>query len=150
MNCVFDIKVTISNNNTMSSTSSINFTNDINIVFIKYVKALSKKYDFDENEAIAYMNLGENIEKTSKDKKTKKTKSKSVEKGGEKKKKVSGYLQFSKEMRESVKEKLGIDTKSTEIMKEVAAQWTQLSDEEKQKWNEKAKEISESSSSDKE
>ena len=35
-------------------------------------------------------------------------------------------------------------------MKEVAAQWTQLSDEEKQKWNEKAKEISESSSSDKE
>ena len=133
MNCVFDIKVTISNNNTMSSTSSINFTNDINIVFIKYVKALSKKYDFDENEAIAYMNLGENIEKTSKDKKTKKTKSKSVEKGGEKKKKVSGYLQFSKEMRESVKEKLGIDTKSTEIMKEVAAQWTQLSDEEKTK-----------------
>ena len=51
----------------MSSTSSINFTNDINIVFIKYVKALSKKYDFDENEAIAYMNLGENIEKTSKE-----------------------------------------------------------------------------------
>ena len=133
-----------------NTSSSINFTNDINIVFIKYVKELSKKYNFDENEAIEYLNLGENATKDKKPTPKTKTKSKSVTKGGDKKKKVSGYLQFSKEMRESVKGNLGIDAKSTEIMKEIAAQWKQLSDEEKKKWNEKAKELNTSSSSDNE
>ena len=73
------------------------------------------------------------------------------EKSSEPKKKrgVSGYLVFAKEMRQTAKETLvddGIETpKPTEVLTMVAKMWRELSDEEKEVWNDKAKAINSSS-----
>ena len=69
------------------------------------------------------------------------------EKSEEPKKKrgVSGYLVFAKEMRGSAKDKLvedGNETpKPTEVLTQVAKMWRDLDDEAKEEWNTKAKEI---------
>ena len=58
------------------------------------------------------------------------------------KKRTSGYLLYSAEMRETVKTKLtadGAKLKNQDIMTETGAMWKALSDEEKAPWNEKAK-----------
>jgi hypothetical protein len=59
-----------------------------------------------------------------------------------KKKRTSGYLLYSADMREAVKTKLSADgakLKNQDIMTELGAMWKALSDEEKASWNEKAK-----------
>ena len=59
-----------------------------------------------------------------------------------KKKRTSGYLLYSADMREAVKTKLSADgakLKNQDIMTELGAMWKALSDEEKAPWNEKAK-----------
>ena len=59
-----------------------------------------------------------------------------------KKKRTSGYLLYSAEMREAVKTKLtadGAKLKNQDIMTELGAMWKALSDEEKAPWNDKAK-----------
>lgn len=59
-----------------------------------------------------------------------------------KKKRTSGYLVYSAHMRESVKTKLtsdGAKLKNQDIMTELGAMWKALSDEDRAKWNEKAK-----------
>jgi len=59
-----------------------------------------------------------------------------------KKKRTSGYLLYSADMREAVKTKLtadGAKLKNQDIMTELGAMWKALSDEEKAPWNEKAK-----------
>ena len=74
-------------------------------------------------------------------KKSKKDKSEEPKK----KRGVSGYLVFAKEMRESVKEALvedGNETpKPTEVLTRVAKLWRDLDNEAKEVWNTKAKEI---------
>ena len=74
-------------------------------------------------------------------KKSKKDKSEEPKK----KRGVSGYLVFAKEMRESAKEALvedGNETpKPTEVLTRVAKLWRDLDDEAKEEWNTKAKEI---------
>tara|TARA_B100001093_G_scaffold459805_1_gene473209 strand:- start:2724 stop:3065 length:342 start_codon:yes stop_codon:yes gene_type:complete len=84
--------------------------------------------------------------KTEKKAKKEKKKSKDTDDDEPKKKKgPSGYLLYSKAMRDEAKEKLakGSDEKpkSTEIMKELGAMWKALSDDEREGWNDKAKEL---------
>ena len=59
-----------------------------------------------------------------------------------KKKRTSGYLLYSADTREVVKTKLttdGAKLKNQDIMTELGAMWKALSDEERTKWNDKAK-----------
>ena len=81
-------------------------------------------------------------DKKEKTKKAKKEKSPKGEKAdGEPKKKrgLTGYLLFSKEKRPEVKAELG-EVKPTEVVTEVAKRWKALTEEERQAWNERAKE----------
>tara|TARA_B100000902_G_scaffold1065_1_gene1397 strand:+ start:1364 stop:1951 length:588 start_codon:yes stop_codon:yes gene_type:complete len=63
-------------------------------------------------------------------------------------KRTSGYLLYSSEFRDTTKQKLledsGDSPKPTDVTKALASQWKELSDEERQKWNDKAKETSSS------
>ena len=84
--------------------------------------------------------------KTEKKVKKEKKKSKDTDDDEPKKKKgPSGYLLYSKAMRDDAKEKLAKDSdekpKSTEVMKELGTMWKALSDDERDGWNEKAKEL---------
>jgi hypothetical protein len=59
-----------------------------------------------------------------------------------KKKRTSGYLLYSADTREVVKTKLttdGAKLKNQDIMTELGAMWKALSEEERTKWNDKAK-----------
>jgi hypothetical protein len=59
-----------------------------------------------------------------------------------KKKRTSGYLLYSADTREAVKTKLTTDDaklKNQDIMTELGAMWKALSEEERTKWNDKAK-----------
>lgn len=61
-----------------------------------------------------------------------------------KKKRVSGYILFSNANRDDVKTKLNTGEekpKNTEIMKELASMWKELTDEERAEWNTKAQDI---------
>ena len=85
--------------------------------------------------------------KTETEKPSSKSKKPKKEKSSEPKKKrgVSGYLVFAKEMRQSARDTLvedGIETpKPTEVLTMVAKMWRELSDKEKEVWNDKAKTI---------
>ena len=59
-----------------------------------------------------------------------------------KKKRVSGYLLFSKLTRDEVKQELFGDDKpkNSEIMVELGKRWKALDDEEREEWNRQAKE----------
>ena len=83
-----------------------------------------------------------------KEKKEKKVKKEVVSSDDEekksKKKRVSGYILFSNANRDEVKGKLADGDekpKNTEVMKELAKMWKELGDDEKEIWNNKAKEL---------
>ena len=81
--------------------------------------------------------------KEKKEKKVKKETSDDEEKKS-KKKRVSGYILFSNANRDEVKGKLADGDekpKNTEVMKELAKMWKELGDDEKEIWNNKAKEL---------
>jgi len=83
--------------------------------------------------------------KETKEKKVKKTKKDDSDDEKPKTKRVSGYILYSNANRAEVKEKLAEDSpeekpKNTEVMKELARMWKELSDDEKEVWNDKAKE----------
>jgi len=84
-------------------------------------------------------------QKSKKPKKEKKSDSEDEEKP--KAKRTSGYILFSNATRDEVRTALqdGEDEKpkNTEIMKELAKRWKELSDEDKEPWNAKAKELKE-------
>ena len=86
----------------------------------------------------------ENTEKKEKTGKKEKTEKKEKKDDPKKKRGVSGYLVFAKEMRETAKDKLADEgnatPKPTEVLTQVAKMWRNLSDEEKEPWNDKAKE----------
>ena len=75
------------------------------------------------------------------DKPAKKTK-KADKEDKPKKKRVSGYLLFSKLTRDEVKQELFGDDKpkNSEIMVELGKRWKALEDEEREEWNRQAKE----------
>ena len=82
--------------------------------------------------------------KEKKEKKSKKDASDDEDKP--KKKRVSGYILFSNANRDDVKDKLAESDekpKNTEVMKELAKLWKDLGDDEKEVWNNKAKELKE-------
>ena len=61
-----------------------------------------------------------------------------------KKKRTSGYILYSNAHRDQVRDSLTVDEekpKNTDIMKKLVENWKLLSQEERDKWNSKAKEI---------
>ena len=108
------------------------------------VAELSEKYGFDKQEALEHLDIAGLKEKkvANKDKKDKKEKKEKKEADPNKPKKTSGYLIYSSAVREEVKAKLvkdGGEGKPKEVVQAIAAKWKELSDEEKAKWNDKAK-----------
>lgn len=118
---------------------------------IQVVNALADKYKFDAFDANLFLNTidtkivrecSPSPNKEKKPKKEKKDDSSDDEKP--KKKRVSGYILYSNANRDDVKTKLttGYEKpKNTEVMKELASMWKDLTDEERGEWNTKAKEI---------
>ena len=81
--------------------------------------------------------------KSKKSKKSKKDDSSDSEEKP-KTKRVSGYILFSNATRDEVRDSLSKGDekpKNTDIMKELARLWKELSDEDKEPWNAKAKEL---------
>ena len=81
-----------------------------------------------------------------KPKKVKKEKKEASDDDKPKQKRVSGYILFSKALRDEVKDNLAKEDekpKNTEVMVELARLWKALDDEERGEWNNKAKEIKE-------
>ena len=90
---------------------------------------------------------------TKKEKEPKKEKKEKNKDGSPKKKRgTTGYLLFAKETRPLAKNDITTDEnpspKPTEVVTEIAKRWKELSDEEREEWNEKAK--AENTSSDEE
>ena len=60
-------------------------------------------------------------------------------------KSTTGYIQYSNAHRDEVKELLASESdekpKNTDIMRQLASNWKQLSDDDKAVWNEKANEL---------
>jgi len=82
---------------------------------------------------------------------TKKTKKTESGDDKPKKKRTSGYIIFSNASRDDVKTKLAEGEekpKNTDVMKELARLWKALNDEERELWNNKAKEIKNEDSED--
>ena len=74
----------------------------------------------------------------------KKTKKGKEDDGQPKKKRTSGYILYSNAHRDEVKDSLtegDEKPKNTDIMKKLAENWKLLSDEDRDKWNAKAKEL---------
>jgi hypothetical protein len=95
--------------------------------------------------ALILENKTSELEKPQKSKKTKKSKDESSDSEDKPKtKRVSGYILFSNATRDEVRDSLTKDEekpKNTDIMKELARLWKELSDEDKEPWNAKAKEL---------
>ena len=84
------------------------------------------------------------VKKPKKEKKEKKSKDESSDDDVKKKRGTNGYLVFSSEKRDEIKAKLSVadeKPKNTEIMKQLAAMWSAMDDNEKALYNAKAKDI---------
>ena len=126
------------------------------------VASLAEKYDFDADEATRFLDLDEikiarkrgpspkkSEEKPSKSKKEPKSKKEAKTKTDEDKPKTkraqTGYLMYSKAVRDEVKTELtaalGEDEKMKpqEVVVAIAAKWKALDQEERDEWNTKAK-----------
>ena len=85
------------------------------------------------------------VKKSKKEPKTKKSKEETSSDDEDKPKKkrgANGYILFSNENREDVKAKLFVGEekpKNTEVMKQLAAMWSELGPDEKALWTDKAK-----------
>jgi upstream-binding transcription factor len=89
-------------------------------------------------------NTKEVTEKKSKKSKKPKKDDSSDDEEKPKTKRVSGYILFSNATRDEVRDSLSKGEekpKNTDIMKELARLWKELSDEDKEPWNAKAKEL---------
>jgi len=107
------------------------------------IEMLNKRIETLENQ---FTSLLINVTSKEKPKKTKKTKKENDDSDDEKpkKKRTSGYILFSNATRDEVRDQLTNDDekpKNTDIMKELARLWKELSDEDKEPWNNKAKEL---------
>ena len=110
------------------------------------IQALEKKMEL--VEATVNQKNSDNTNKDKKEKKEKKEKKKSDSDDDKpKKKRVSGYILYSNANRSETKERLAEEAdekpKNTDVMKELARMWKELDDDEKEVWNDKAKELKE-------
>ena len=108
------------------------------------VQLLTQRVEVLEKQLAAVLAKGVEINeaKPKKEKKPKKDESSDDEKP--KKKRVSGYILFSNANRDDVKTKLTTGDekpKNTEVMKDLASMWKDLTDEERGEWNTKAQEL---------
>ena len=88
--------------------------------------------------------LSEKAVDLSDSKSSKKSKKPKDDDNKSKKKRTSGYILYSNAHRDQVKDSLTNDDekpKNTEIMKKLAENWKDLSQEERDSWNAKAKEL---------
>jgi hypothetical protein len=88
--------------------------------------------------------LSDKVLDVSDSKPTKKPKKVNEDDGKPKKKRTSGYILYSNAHRDEVKDSLtegDEKPKNTDIMKKLAENWKLLSEEDRDKWNAKAKEI---------
>ena len=114
------------------------------------VAALAAKYGFDAEEAQRELNLGElKIQRkrgpvAKKPVSKKESKAKTEKDEPKPKRKITGYLLFSREMRPGTKAQLEQELQDGEKLKPqatvtaLAAAWKELGDEEKAEWNERA------------
>jgi hypothetical protein len=111
----------------------------------KKSKKIKEEPSSDEEEVIVDK---KKEKKDKKDKKEKKKDSSSEDEDKQKKKRgTNGYIMFSNANRDDVKAKLFVGDekpKNTEIMKQLAVMWAEVSVEEKAEWTAKAKEMNES------
>ena len=112
------------------------------------IEILSQRIESLENQLALVLekNNTNQLDKPKKQKKSKKTKDDSSDDEKPKTKRVSGYILFSNATRDEVRDSLtkGHEKpKNTDIVKELARLWKELSDEDKEPWNIKAKELKE-------
>mgnify|MGYP002010021439 CR=1 FL=1 len=108
------------------------------------VEILTQRVETLEKQLALLMGNNNEPEKSSKQKKSKKAKDDSSDDEKPKTKRVSGYILFSNATRDEVRNSLSKDDekpKNTDIMKELARLWKDLSDEDKDPWNAKAKQL---------
>ena len=90
------------------------------------------------------VNVATPAQDTKDTKAAKKAKKVKEDDGQPKKKRTSGYILYSNAHRDEVKESLtegDEKPKNTDIMRKLAENWKLLSDEDRDKWNTKAKEL---------
>ena len=110
------------------------------------VEILTQRVETLEKQLALLTGNNNEPEKSSKQKKSKKAKDDSSDDEKPKTKRVSGYILFSNATRDEVRDSLSKNDekpKNTDIMKELARMWKELSDEDKEPWNAKAKELKE-------
>ena len=110
------------------------------------IDILSQRVDTLEKQIALLMGNNNEPEKPIKQKKNKKIKDEASDDDKPKTKRVSGYILFSNATRDEVRDSLSKNEekpKNTDIMKELARLWKELSDEDKEPWNTKAKELKE-------
>ena len=111
------------------------------------VQLLTQRVELLEKQLSAVLAKTDDVKevKPNKEKKPKKEKKDdSSDDDKPKKKRVSGYILFSNATRDDVKTKLTTGDekpKNTEVMKELASMWKELTDEERGEWNTKAQDI---------
>ena len=110
------------------------------------VEILAQRVELLEKQ-LADMLKNNNTETKDKQTQTSK-KQKTSKKDSPKKERVkstTGYIQYSNAHRDEVKELLTSQSdekpKNTDIMRQLASKWKELSDDDKNVWNEKAKEL---------
>ena len=137
-------KLIIQNITTLFNTKQPTNTNTImstNVeVLTERVVALEKQLALLLSEKA--VDVSDTKKDTKKPKKTKDTKEEDDDKP--KKKRTSGYILYSNAHRDEVKESLtdgDEKPKNTDIMKKLAENWKLLSDEDRETWNTKAKEL---------
>ena len=118
------------------------------------VNALAKKYGFDEEEAHSFLKTDELTLVNKRGASAKTTKTSKAKVDSEKKTRAkTGYNLYCAEMREEVREEIlamkdGEKMERGELMKALGAKWKGETQEVRDEWNEKAKELSESGESD--
>ena len=121
------------------------------------VAGLAEKYKFDLEEATRFLKIdsmklvrksGFSLMKNTEDKPTKvkkATKAKKEKDESKPKRAPTGYLNYSKDVRQAVKEELTLALEEDEklkpqnVVKEIAARWKALDQETRDEWNDKAK-----------
>jgi len=108
------------------------------------IEALLKRVELLEAQIKPLPTDETTTKKEKKEKKEKKVKKESASSDDEKPKRVSGYILFSKALRDEATDTIRSSAepdakiKSTDVMKELGRMWKALTDEEKMPWNEQA------------
>ena len=118
-------------------------THNLLIMSAATIETLTQRVEVLEKQIALLLKDNQEPEIPKKTKKSKKNNASDSEDEKPKKKRVSGYILFSNASRDEVRDSLTTDDekpKNTDIMKQLAKLWKELSDDEKEVWNNKAKE----------